>query len=69
MPTVTMAAEQGVDFVGGSSRARSCRSTNDDYGVFRSPLAAFQRGGTEAGHGDCLLSVARGETVPLSTSA
>jgi L-ascorbate metabolism protein UlaG (beta-lactamase superfamily) len=66
--TVTMDADQGVDFVDRVRPRQVVPVHYDDYGVFRSPLEAFEKGLAEAGHGDLLLSVARGDTVPLSTS-
>jgi len=63
--TVTMDAEQGVDFLRRVRPGRAVPVHHDDYGVFRSPLADFEAAAREAGFAAALLPVRRGETVPL----
>jgi L-ascorbate metabolism protein UlaG (beta-lactamase superfamily) len=63
--TVTMDAEQGVDFLRRLRPPRVVPVHHDDYGVFRSPLAAFVDAAREAGFGSAVRPVARGETIDL----
>jgi L-ascorbate metabolism protein UlaG (beta-lactamase superfamily) len=63
--TVTMDAEQGVDFLRRVNPGRVIPVHYDDYGVFRSPLSAFERLAAHAGLGGLVHSVRRGETVSL----
>ncbi|WP_110180763.1 MBL fold metallo-hydrolase [Nocardioides solisilvae] len=63
--TVTMDDVQGVDFLRRVGPAKAVPVHFDDYGVFRSPLADFERRAREAGFGDRLQPVRRGETVAL----
>jgi L-ascorbate metabolism protein UlaG (beta-lactamase superfamily) len=63
--TVTMDAEQGVDFLRRVRPRRAIPVHYDDYGVFRSPLSAFERAASRAGLAGLVRPVARGETVPL----
>jgi L-ascorbate metabolism protein UlaG (beta-lactamase superfamily) len=63
--TVTMDAEQGVDFLGRVRPARAIPVHHDDYRVFRSPLSAFERLAAERGWGHVVTPVGRGETVAL----
>lgn len=67
--TVTMDAEQGVDFLHRLSPRRAIPVHYDDYGVFRSPLSAFERAASRAGLAEFVHSVARGETVSLEPDA
>lgn len=61
--TVTMDADQGVDFLRRARPGRAVPVHYDDYGVFRSPLSAFERAAEDAGLGSCVTPVARGETI------
>jgi len=63
--TVTMDATQGVDFLQRVRPARAVPVHYDDYGVFRSPLSAFERLAQQAGLGPLLRPVRRGETLEL----
>jgi L-ascorbate metabolism protein UlaG (beta-lactamase superfamily) len=63
--TVTMDAEQGVDFVRRVRPRRTVPVHYDDYGVFRSPLQDFVRRAEAAGLASGLRTVARGETMPF----
>jgi len=63
--TVTMDDVQGVDFLRRVRPARAVPVHHDDYRVFRSPLAAFERRAAAAGFASTLLTVPRGATVPL----
>jgi len=64
--TVTMDADQGVDFLGRVRPARAVPVHYDDYGVFRSPLSAFVDKCRDAGLAHLLQPVGRGETVDLT---
>jgi L-ascorbate metabolism protein UlaG (beta-lactamase superfamily) len=63
--TVTMDAEQGVDFLHRASPRQAIPVHYDDYGVFRSPLSAFERAAARAGLAGLVRPVARGQTVSL----
>ncbi len=63
--TVTMDAEQGVDFLRRSGARRAVPVHYDDYKVFRSPLSSFVQRAERAGLGARLLPVHRGQTVEL----
>lgn len=63
--TVTMDAEQGVDFLRRIRPRRAIPVHHDDYGVFRSPLSDFERRVAEEGLRDLVHVVQRGETVSL----
>ena len=63
--TVTMDAEQGVDFVRRARPAQVVPVHYDDYRVFRSPLSDFISAVDTAGLGSLLRSVRRGETISL----
>jgi L-ascorbate metabolism protein UlaG (beta-lactamase superfamily) len=63
--TVTMDAEQGVDFLDRLRPRQAIPVHYDDYGVFRSPLAAFERLADTAGMGSLVRPVRRGESIPL----
>jgi len=67
--TVTMDDEQGVDFLHRLNPRRAIPVHYDDYGVFRSPLSAFERAASRAGLAWLVQSVARGETVSLEPDA
>lgn len=63
--TVTMDAEQGVDLLRRIRPSRAIPVHHDDYGVFRSPLAAFESLAQQVGFGPVVTPVRRGETVEL----
>lgn len=63
--TVTMDADQGVDFLRRTRPQQAIPVHHDDYGVFRSPLSAFERLAADAGLGGLVRPVRRGETVSL----
>jgi L-ascorbate metabolism protein UlaG (beta-lactamase superfamily) len=63
--TVTMDAEQGVDFLRRVQPKRAIPVHHDDYGVFKSSLEEFRRATAEAGLAQVVRTVARGETVSL----
>jgi L-ascorbate metabolism protein UlaG (beta-lactamase superfamily) len=67
--TVTMDADQGVDFLRRVSPRRAIPVHYDGYGVFRSPLSAFERAAAGAGPAARAHTVARGETVSLESDA
>jgi L-ascorbate metabolism protein UlaG (beta-lactamase superfamily) len=63
--TVTMDAEQGVDFLGRVRPGQAIPVHYDDYRVFRSPLSAFEARAQDEGLAGMLTRVGRGETVEL----
>ena len=63
--TVTMDAAQGIDFLRRVRPAATIPVHYDDYGVFRSPLSAFEHEARAAGLADGLVRVKRGETAEL----
>jgi len=63
--TVTMDAEQGVDFVRRSDPRTVFPVHHSDYTVFRSSLGDFERAAAEAGFESRLRSLRPGETAPL----
>jgi L-ascorbate metabolism protein UlaG (beta-lactamase superfamily) len=63
--TVTMDAEQGVDFLRRIPAQAAVPVHHDDYGVFRSPLGDFLARAEQAGCGQQLRQVRRGETILL----
>jgi L-ascorbate metabolism protein UlaG (beta-lactamase superfamily) len=63
--TVTMDAGQGVDFLRRVRPATAIPVHYDDYGVFRSPLSAFEQEARTAGFAEGLVRVMRGETAKL----
>ena len=63
--TVTMDAEQGVDFLQRSRPRRAIPVHYDDYRVFRSPLSALLHRAADADLTTHLLPVERGQTVTL----
>jgi L-ascorbate metabolism protein UlaG (beta-lactamase superfamily) len=63
--TVTMDAEQGVDFLRRARPRAAIPVHYDDYGVFRSPLSAFVDAVGAAGLPVGLRCVERGRTVSL----
>jgi L-ascorbate metabolism protein UlaG (beta-lactamase superfamily) len=65
--TVTMDADQGVDFLRRVSPGRAIPVHHDDYGVFRSPLSAFEQACRREGLAELVRTVRRGETVDLTT--
>lgn len=67
--TVTMDAEQGVDFVRRVRPRQVIPVHYDDYRVFRSPLSDFTAAADEAGLGSLVQRVRRGETIELEASA
>jgi L-ascorbate metabolism protein UlaG (beta-lactamase superfamily) len=67
--TVTMDARQGLDFLRRVRPARAVPVHYDDYGVFRSPLSAFEDACRSEGLGDFVRTVGRGETIGLDPEA
>jgi L-ascorbate metabolism protein UlaG (beta-lactamase superfamily) len=63
--TVTMDAEQGVDFVRRVDPGRVVPVHFDDYRVFKSPLSDFVDAAGTAGLGSRIDVPLRGETLPL----
>ncbi|MCW2822348.1 MAG: metal-dependent hydrolase [Marmoricola sp.] len=63
--TVTMDAEQGVDFLRRIRPDQAIPVHYDDYKVFRSPLSEFQQAAVATGFGGLLRPVRRGETLTL----
>ena len=63
--TVTMDAEQGVDFLRRIRPGRAVPVHYDDYKVFRSPLSAFEERCRSEGLAELLHTVERGQTVNL----
>jgi L-ascorbate metabolism protein UlaG (beta-lactamase superfamily) len=63
--TVTMDAEQGVDFLRRMQPPRALAVHYDDYGVFRSPVSEWVRRAAEEGFGGATYVPDRGETVAL----
>ena len=67
--TVTMDADQGVDFLRRVQPRQAVPVHHDDYRVFRSPLSAFQERVREAGLDKLVTPVRRGETIELGAPA
>jgi L-ascorbate metabolism protein UlaG (beta-lactamase superfamily) len=67
--TVTMDAEQGVDFLRRVRPGYAVPVHHDDYGVFRSPLSAFLERAAGAGLAASVRTVRRGETLDLTADA
>ncbi len=67
--TVTMDAEQGVDFVRRVDPRQVVPVHYDDYPVFKSPLSEFLQAARNAGFGARVQTVARGDTLDLSVPA
>jgi L-ascorbate metabolism protein UlaG (beta-lactamase superfamily) len=65
MRTVTMDADQGVDFLRRVSPRSAVPVHFDDYHAFKSPLSDFVARAREAGLAPLLRSVTRGETIGL----
>jgi L-ascorbate metabolism protein UlaG (beta-lactamase superfamily) len=63
--TVTMDDVQGLDFLRRIQPRKAIPVHHDDYGVFRSPLSAFERRVRDAGLAERLQTVQRGDTVML----
>lgn len=63
--TVTMDAEQGVDFLRRIDPRQAVPVHYDDYRIFKSTLADFKRRVDADGSGVRLRTVARGETIQL----
>ena len=66
MHTVTMDADQGVDFLRRVRPGTAVPVHHDDYGVFRSPLSAFVARAAAAGLSGSVRTVRRGETLDLA---
>lgn len=66
--TVTMDAEQGVDFLERVRPHAAVPVHHDDYRVFRSPLQSFLDLARDHGWGDRVRTVERGQTIPLTRS-
>jgi L-ascorbate metabolism protein UlaG (beta-lactamase superfamily) len=64
--TVTMDAEQGVDFLRRVRPRTAVPVHHDDYGVFVSPLSAFVARAAQAGLSGSVRTVRRGETLDLA---
>ena len=64
--TVTMDAEQGVDFLRRVRPGTAVPVHHDDYPVFRSPLSAFLERAAGAGLGATIRTVRRGQTLDLT---
>jgi len=64
--TVTMDAEQGVDFLQRVRPRTAVPVHHDDYGVFVSPLSAFLARAAAAGLAGSIRTVRRGETIDLA---
>jgi L-ascorbate metabolism protein UlaG (beta-lactamase superfamily) len=64
--TVTMDAEQGVDFLRRVRPGYAVPVHHDDYPVFRSPLSAFLERAAGAGLAASVRTVRRGETIDLT---
>jgi L-ascorbate metabolism protein UlaG (beta-lactamase superfamily) len=65
--TVTMDDEQGVDFLRRIRPGSAVPVHHDDYGVFRSPLSAFEERCRREGLAELVHPVERGQTLELST--
>jgi L-ascorbate metabolism protein UlaG (beta-lactamase superfamily) len=65
MHTVTMDAEQGVDFLRRVRPHQAVPVHYDDYPVFRSPLTVFQDRVRAAGLEQTVRTVRRGETIDI----
>jgi L-ascorbate metabolism protein UlaG (beta-lactamase superfamily) len=63
--TVTMDAEQGIDFLSRVRPRQVVPVHYDDYGVFRSPLADFTAAVARTSCAPVMTPVRRGETIPL----
>lgn len=63
--TVTMDAEQGLDFLQRVRPAMAVPVHHDDYRIFRSPLSDFLAIAREHGWADLIRQVRRGETIEL----
>jgi L-ascorbate metabolism protein UlaG (beta-lactamase superfamily) len=63
--TVTMDADQGVDFLRRAQPRQAVPVHYDDYRVFRSPLSAFEARAAESGLPSRITPGRRGETIPL----
>jgi L-ascorbate metabolism protein UlaG (beta-lactamase superfamily) len=66
--TVTMDAEQGVDFLRRTQPAHAIPVHHNDYGVFKSPVSAFERLVGQSAVTTQLQTPDHGETVPLRGS-
>ena len=64
--TVTMDADQGVDFLRRVRPGTAVPVHHDDYGVFASPLSAFLARAAAAGLSGSVRTVRRGETLDLT---
>ncbi len=67
--TVTMDAEQGVDFLRRLAPSAAVPVHYDDYTLFKSPLSAFLQRAREAQLPTMIRTVARGETIALDPPA
>jgi L-ascorbate metabolism protein UlaG (beta-lactamase superfamily) len=64
-----MDADQGVDFLRRVRPRQAVPVHYDDYGVFRSPLSAFQVQARSAGLDKVVTPVGRGQTIALGGHA
>jgi L-ascorbate metabolism protein UlaG (beta-lactamase superfamily) len=67
--TVTMDADQGVDFLQRIRPRQAVPVHHDDYRVFRSPLSAFEERARRAGLDKVVTTVRRGQTIDLGAAA
>lgn len=65
---VTMDDKQGVEMLRLVNPRRAIPIHYDDYDVFTSPLADFQRAGEEAGLADCVTYLRHGETYTFTVA-
>jgi hypothetical protein len=64
--TVTMDADQGVDFLRRVQPRQVIPVHLGDYPAYRSPLSQFEDAARAAGFNDRLRVVQRGRTVPVA---
>jgi L-ascorbate metabolism protein UlaG (beta-lactamase superfamily) len=67
--TVTMDADQGVDFLRRARPRVAVPVHHDDYRVFRSPLSTFMEAAARAALPTTIRPVERGQTVSLAPAA
>jgi L-ascorbate metabolism protein UlaG (beta-lactamase superfamily) len=63
--TVTMDAQQGLDYLRRIRPGTAVPVHYDDYGVFRSPLSEFLAAVEDAGLGNLVTAPGRGETIEI----
>jgi L-ascorbate metabolism protein UlaG (beta-lactamase superfamily) len=67
--TVTMDAQQGVDFLRRAHPRKAVPVHYDDYQIFRSPLSAFVAAAGDSGLATTIARVERGQAVSLVPTA